>query len=56
MSFRIRYIPGTNAGTRFARITYPLSHHRGYPTRELAERVLAAMPDPTRMEIFEDDA
>lgn len=54
MSFRLRYIPGTPAGDKFPTITYPLSHHPGYPTRERAAVVLAAMPDPTRMEIYEE--
>lgn len=54
MSFRLRYIPGTPAGDKFPTITYPLSHRPGYPTRERAAVVLAAMPDPTRMEIYEE--
>lgn len=52
-SWRLRYKPGTNAGERFKSITYPMSHHPGYATRERAEVVLAAMPEPARMEVFE---
>jgi hypothetical protein len=55
VAFRLRYVPGTNDGTRFQHITYPLSHNPGYPTRERAQTVLDAMPDPSRMEIFEED-
>ncbi len=54
MSYRLRYIPGTPAGDQFPTITWPLGHKPGYATRERAEIVLAAMPDPTRMEIFEE--
>lgn len=53
MTYRLRYIPGTPDGDKFPTITYPLAHHPGYPTRERAERVLAAMPNPSRMEVFE---
>jgi hypothetical protein len=53
-SWRLRYKPGTPAGERFPTITYPLSHRPGFPTRERAQTVLAAMPEPGRMEIFED--
>lgn len=54
MSFRLRYIPGTPAGIRFSTITWPLAHKPGYATRERAETVLAAMPEPSRMEVFEE--
>lgn len=54
MSFRLRYIPGTPSGDKFPTITYPLAHKPGYSTRERAQTVLAAMPDPTRMEIVEE--
>ena len=53
MSFRLRYTPGSDPAIKFPHITWPLSHNPGYPTRERAETVLAAMPDPTRMEVFE---
>ena len=55
MSFRLRYKPGTPTAIKFPTITYPMPHHPGYPTREQAEWVLAAMPEPDRMEIFEED-
>jgi len=55
MSYRLRYIPGTPPGDKFPTITYPLRPKPGYPTRERAETVLAAMPDPSRMEIINDD-
>lgn len=55
MTFRLRYIPGTPSGHKFPDITYPLRPKPGYPTRERAAIVLAAMPDPSRMEIFEED-
>lgn len=54
MSFRLRYIAGTHAGDQFPTITYPMPYHPGYPTRERAELVLAAMPNPGRMEVFEE--
>lgn len=55
MSFRLRYIPGTPAGDKFPTITYPLWHRPGYPTRERAQTVLDAMPEPDRMEIVEEN-
>lgn len=55
MSFRIRYVPGTPDGDKFASITYPLSHHPGYATRERAQVVLDAMPNPSRMEIYDEE-
>ncbi len=54
MSYRLRYIPGTPTADKFPTITWPLSHNPGYRTRERAETVLAAMPDPTRMEVYEE--
>lgn len=56
MSWRLRYIPGTPAGDKFPLIRYPMAWHDGYPTRDRATRVLASMPDPTRMEIYEESA
>lgn len=55
MSYRIRYVPGTPTADRFPTIVYPLPHHAGYPSRARAEEVLGAMPEPSRMEIFEED-
>lgn len=55
MSFRLRYVPGTPAGDKYPTITYPLRHHPGYPTHARAWAVLRAMPEPDRMEIFEED-
>lgn len=55
MSFRLRYTPGTNDGIRFASIRYPSTWQPGYPTRERAAIVLAAMPNPSRMEIVEEE-
>jgi hypothetical protein len=54
MSWRLRYIPGTLDGDKFKTITYPFSHHTGYATRARAELVLESMPNPSRMEVFED--
>jgi len=56
MSFRLRYIPGTPDGDKFPNITWPLSYRPGYPTRERAQVVLAAMPNPSRMEIYEEES
>ena len=55
MTFRLRYIPDTNDGVRFATIRYPSTWQPGYPTRERAAQVLAAMPNPGRMEIIEEE-
>lgn len=54
MTFRLRYVPGTPTGDKFPTITYPLRPRPGFPTRERAETVLAAMPEPGRMEIIEE--
>jgi len=54
-SFRIRYTLGSPTAARFPTITYPLRPKPGYASRERAEVVLAAMPDPTRMEVYEED-
>ena len=56
MSWRIRYTPGTLDGDRFSRITYPMPYRPGYPTREVAETVLASMPHPGRMEVFDEES
>lgn len=53
MSFRLRYVAGAYHD-QFKSIRYPAASSPGYPTRERAEQVLAAMPDPDRMEIEED--
>lgn len=52
MSFRLRYRDGAY-DDKFRSIRYPSTNRPGYPTRERAETVLAAMPDPARMEIEE---
>ena len=49
--YALRYKPSTHDGDRFSKIRYPA--HGGYPTRERAEVVLAAMPRPEVMEIVE---
>lgn len=54
MSYRIRYIAGAFDG-KFASITYPARNRPAYASREHAEKVLAAMPVPSRMEIVEGE-
>lgn len=54
MSFRLRYVPGAYHD-QFRSIRYPPTSKPGYPTRDRAEQVRASMPEPTRMEITEDD-
>lgn len=53
MSFRLAYVPGAY-NDRFHLIRYPAPNRPGYPTRERAEQVRAAMPEPSRMEVVED--
>lgn len=52
MSFRLRYVKGAH-NDAFTSIRYPPESKPGYPTRERAEQVRAAMPEPNRMEIEE---
>lgn len=54
MSYRLRYVAGAYHDA-FTSIRYPALSRPGYPTRERAEQVLAAMPEPARMEIEESD-
>ena len=53
--WRLRYIPNTPDGRRFGSIRYPTAWHPPYPTRERAETVRQAMPDPSKFEIVEED-
>ena len=53
--FRLRYREGSPDALRFASITYPTAWHPPYPTRERAEVVRQAMPDPSKFEIVEED-
>ena len=56
-SFRLRYKRDSTTAERLPTLTYPLYTQPGYPTRERAEQVLAAMPEPGRMEIVcEEDS
>ena len=52
--FRLRYVAGSPDALRFASIRYPTAWHPPYPTRERAEVVRQAMPDPSKFEIVED--
>jgi hypothetical protein len=53
--YRLRYKPGTPAGDKFPTIRYPMSHRPSFPTHAHAQTVLAAMPEPDRMEIVEEN-
>jgi hypothetical protein len=55
MSFRLRYIPGTRDGERFRTVRYPWTSAPPCVTRERAEVLRQAMPDPTKFEIVEED-
>lgn len=52
MTFRIRYIPGTDLALRFPSTKYPW-RGPGIPTREQAEKVRAACPNVEAMEVYE---
>lgn len=52
--YRLRYKPDTNDGKRFKTIRYPTLWNPPYATRERAELVRAAMPDPSKFEVVED--
>lgn len=54
MSFRLRYVAGSDAAIRFPHTRYPSTWNKPYPTREKAEIVQAAMPWPEKWEIVPD--
>jgi hypothetical protein len=54
VSYRLRYVEGAH-DNRFRTIRYPRESLPGIPTRERAEQALAAMPEPSRMEIEETE-
>ena len=54
-SYRLRYRKDSTTAERLPTLTYPLYTQPGYDTREHAEKVLAAMPEPARMEIVEEE-
>lgn len=53
MSFRLRYKRGTRDGDKFPSITYPTRWNAAIPTRERAEVLRDAMPDPDKFEVYE---
>lgn len=54
MTYRLRYVPGAH-NDHFRSIRYPRPSLPGYATRERAEQVREAMPDPSSFEIEESD-
>lgn len=53
-TYRLRYVAGAH-NDAYKTIRYPALSRPGYPTRERAEQVLAAMPEPSRMEIVSEE-
>jgi hypothetical protein len=53
--WRLRYVPGTNDGVRFAAIRFPFHTRPPIHSREQAEIVRQAMPWPDKFEIVEED-
>jgi hypothetical protein len=51
--YRLRYTVDAYNG-RFRTFTYPRPSLPGYPTREIAEQMRAAMPEPGRLEVVEE--
>lgn len=54
MTYAIRYRHGTDLARRFSTIRYPW-RGPGFPTREAAEEMRAAMPEPDDFEVVEDE-
>jgi len=50
-TYRLRYLPGTPYGEKFASIRYPAN--KGVP-KQTAELMRRAMPHPEQFEIVED--
>lgn len=54
MTYRLKYRETAHHG-RFATIRYPAANRPGYPTRERAEQVRAAMPEPDNFEVEQQE-
>lgn len=49
----IRYRPGTDLAEKFGTFTFRPWHNPSYPSREVAEQILARCPDAASMEVVE---
>jgi hypothetical protein len=52
MSYRVRYVEGSDLARRFPTTRYPW-RGPGIPTREEAEKLCAACPNAEVMEVYE---